>query len=70
MFLLTLCILLSLNYFTLNSSHEEQTGHRIEQVPVLWIERKASKVKIMRVMTDYVFNLVKLRFRIWHLKHF
>ncbi len=48
----------------------EQTGHRIEQVPVLWIERKASKVKIMRVMTDYVFNLVKLRFRIWSLFYF
>ncbi len=48
----------------------EQTGYRIEQVPVLWVERKASKVKIMRVVTDYVFNLVKLRLLIWRLRYF
>lgn len=48
----------------------EQTGHKIEQVPVLWVERKASKVKIVRVVTDYFFKLLKLRFRIWHLRHF
>jgi glycosyltransferase involved in cell wall biosynthesis len=42
----------------------EQTGHKIEQIPVLWVERKASKVRIVRVVTDYLFNLLKLRFRI------
>jgi len=48
----------------------EQTGHRIEQVPVLWVERKASKVKITRVVTDYFFNLLKLRLRICRLLYF
>ncbi len=48
----------------------EQTGHRIEQVPVMWVERKASKVKITRVVTDYFFNLLKLRMRLWRLQYF
>jgi glycosyltransferase involved in cell wall biosynthesis len=45
----------------------EQTGHKIEQIPVLWVERKASKVRVTRVVTDYLFNLLKLRVRMWRL---
>lgn len=48
----------------------EQAGYKIEQIPVLWVERKASKVKIIRVVTDYFFNLLKLRLRVWRLRHF
>jgi glycosyltransferase involved in cell wall biosynthesis len=45
----------------------EQTGHKIVQIPVLWVERKASKVRIARVVIDYFFNLLKLRLRILRL---
>ncbi len=45
----------------------EHSGYRIYQLPVKWIERKASKVKLMRTITDYVFRLAELRFRVWKL---
>ncbi len=48
----------------------EQTGFRIAQVPVVWKERKASKVKIARVVFDYFLNLMKLRLRLWKLAYF
>jgi len=47
--------------------YAQQVGYKIEQVSVKWIERKASKVKIARVITEYLLNLIKLRCRLWKL---
>jgi glycosyltransferase involved in cell wall biosynthesis len=47
----------------------QQVGYKIEQVSVKWTERKASKVRIARVITEYVLNLIKLRFRLWKLRY-
>ncbi len=43
----------------------ENGGYRIKQVPVKWIERKASKVKLVKTITDYIFRLAELRLRVW-----
>jgi len=43
----------------------ENSGNKISQIPVSWVERKASKVKVIRTITDYVFRLAGLRLRLW-----
>ncbi len=43
----------------------EHCGFNIAQIPVAWAERKESKVKIGRIIVDYVWSLMKLRTRFW-----
>ncbi len=45
----------------------EQAGFSIAHVPVKWIERKASTVRVFSTVRDQFLGLVRLRFRIWHL---
>ena len=39
----------------------EKKGYKIAEIPIKWIERKASKVKIRSTVTNYLKNLWKLR---------
>jgi len=48
--------------------YAQQVGYGIAQITVRWAERKASRVKIGRVVTEYLANLVRLRFRLWKLR--
>jgi len=43
----------------------EQAGYNIAQVPVRWTERKKSTVKIVKVVTEYTLNLLRMRLNFW-----
>jgi len=42
----------------------EKTNHKIYEIPVKWIEDTDSRVKILETSTQYIRDLIKLRFRI------
>jgi hypothetical protein len=46
----------------------QQQGMRVREIPVKWIEDPDSRVKITRVVIDYILNLFKLRFNIGKFK--
>jgi glycosyltransferase involved in cell wall biosynthesis len=41
----------------------ERCGFSIAQIPVEWVERKESKVRIRTIVFDYIFNLIRMRYR-------
>jgi len=43
----------------------EHSGYKISQIPVHWVERKASKIKPVRAIKDFLFRLAELRLRLW-----
>lgn len=43
----------------------EREGYRIFETPVFWVERKKSKVRIVSTVSDYLYNIGRMRLRFW-----
>ncbi len=43
----------------------ERLGIHIFEQPVVWIERKKSKVRIFQTVTNYLLNILRMRFSFW-----
>jgi glycosyltransferase involved in cell wall biosynthesis len=47
----------------------EKTGHKIYEVPVLWIEDMDSRVNVIDTAVKYIRDLIKIRFRLKGIKN-
>jgi len=43
---------------------ENTPGFKIEEIPITWYERKDSKVRIIKIVYQYITNIIELKFRI------
>ena len=46
----------------------EKTGHKIYEIPVLWIEDPDSRVNLIDTAIKYIRDLIRIRFRLRKIK--
>ena len=47
----------------------ERYNYKIFEVPVIWVERKDSKVKIFKTISEYLVSMARMRIKFWRDKN-